>query len=91
ADGKSAAANVEGDTNITISGGDIEGNIYAGGLVDVENGGTANVTGNSTVTFLNGSTFAKDVYGTSKVNSALANNDASKKSTLAFGNDKEKF
>ncbi|RGJ27136.1 beta strand repeat-containing protein, partial [Fusobacterium varium] len=91
ADGKSAAANVEGDTNITISGGDIEGNIYAGGLVDVENGGTANVTGNSTVTFLNGSTFAKDVYGTSKVNSVLANNDASKKSTLAFGNDKEIF
>ena len=91
ADGKSAAANVEGDTNITISGGDIEGNIYAGGLVDVENGGTANVTGNSTVTFLNGSTFANSVYGTSKVNSALANNDASKKSTLAFGNDKEKF
>ena len=91
ADGKSAAANVEGDTNITISGGNIKGNIYAGGLVDVENGGTANVTGNSTVTFLNGSTFAKDVYGTSKVNSALANNDASKKSTLAFGNDKEKF
>ena len=91
ADGKSAAANVEGDTNITISGGNIKGNIYAGGLVDVENGGTANVTGNSTVTFLNGSTFAKDVYGTSKVNSTLANNDASKKSTLAFGNDKEKF
>ena len=82
-------ANVNGDTNITISGGDIEGNIYAGGLA--ENGGTANVTGNSTVTFLNGSTFAKDVYGTSEVNSALANNDASKKSTLAFGNDKEKF
>ncbi|MDY4006100.1 MAG: autotransporter outer membrane beta-barrel domain-containing protein, partial [Fusobacterium varium] len=91
ADGQSAAAHVEGDTNITISGGDIEGNIYAGGLVDVENGGTANVTGNSTVTFLNGSTFAKDVYGTSKVNSVLANNDASKKSTLAFGNDKEIF
>ena len=91
ADGKSAAANVEGDTNITISGGNIKGNIYAGGLVDVENGGTANVTGNSTVTFLNGSTFANSVYGTSKVNSALANNDASKKSTLAFGNDKEKF
>ena len=91
ADGKSAAANVEGDTNITISGGNIKGNIYAGGLVDVENGGTANVTGNSTVTFLNGSTFAKDVYGTSKVNSVLANNDASKKSTLAFGNDKEIF
>ncbi|WP_462335787.1 autotransporter domain-containing protein [Fusobacterium varium] len=89
ADGKSAAANVEGDTNISISGGDIEGNIYAGGLA--ENGGTANVTGNSTVTFLNGSTFAKDVYGTSKVNSVLANNDASKKSTLAFGNDKEIF
>ena len=82
-------ANVEGDTNITISGGDIGGNIYAGGLA--ENGGTANVTGNSTVTFLNGSTFAKDVYGTSKVNSVLANNDASKKSTLAFGNDKEIF
>ena len=91
ADGKSAAANVEGDTNITISGGNIKGNIYAGGLVDVENGGTANVTGNSTVTFLNGSTFANSVYGTSKVNSTLANNDASKKSTLAFGNDKEKF
>lgn len=89
ADGSSATANVNGDTNITISGGDIEGNIYAGGLA--ENGGTANVTGNSTVTFLNGSTFAKDVYGTSKVNSVLANNDASKKSTLAFGNDKEKF
>ncbi|AVQ30399.1 autotransporter domain-containing protein [Fusobacterium varium] len=82
-------ANVNGDTNITISGGDIEGNIYAGGLA--ENGGTANVTGNSTVTFLNGSTFANSVYGTSEVNSALANNDASKKSTLAFGNDKEKF
>ena len=91
ADGKSAAANVEGDTNITISGGNIKGNIYAGGLVDVENGGTANVTGNSTVTFLNGSTFANSVYGTSKVNSVLANNDASKKSALAFGNDKEKF
>ncbi|MCF2674767.1 beta strand repeat-containing protein, partial [Fusobacterium varium] len=89
ADGSSATANVNGDTNITISGGDIEGNIYAGGLA--ENGGTANVTGNSTVTFLNGSTFAKDVYGTSKVNSVLANNDASKKSTLAFGNDKEIF
>ena len=82
-------ANVNGDTNITISGGDIGGNIYAGGLA--ENGGTANVTGNSTVTFLNGSTFANSVYGTSEVNSALANNDASKKSTLAFGNDKEKF
>ncbi|MEQ3307893.1 autotransporter domain-containing protein [Fusobacterium varium] len=91
ADGSSATANVNGDTNITISGGDIGGNIYAGGLVDVENGGTANVTGNSTVTFLNGSTFANSVYGTSEVNSTLANNDASKKSTLAFGNDKEKF
>ncbi|MCF2674768.1 beta strand repeat-containing protein, partial [Fusobacterium varium] len=89
ADGSSATANVNGDTNITISGGDIGGNIYAGGLA--ENGGTANVTGNSIVTFLNGSTFANSVYGTSKVNSALANNDASKKSTLAFGNDKEKF
>ena len=91
ADGSSATANVDGDTNITISGGNIKGNIYAGGLVDVENGGTASVTGNSTVTFLNGSTFANDVYGTSKVNSVLANNDTSKKSTLAFGNDKEKF
>ena len=83
ADGSSTTANVIGDTNITISGGDIKGNIYAGGLA--ENGGTADVTGNATVTFLNGSTFAKNVYGLGK--------DASEtsKSTLAFGNDTEKF
>lgn len=81
--GKTTEAKVDGDTNITISGGDIKGNIYAGGLA--ENGGTADVTGNATVTFLNGSTFAKNVYGLGK--------DASEtsKSTLAFGNDKEKF
>lgn len=81
--GKTTEAKVDGDTNITISGGDIKGNIYAGGLA--ENGGTADVTGNATVIFLNGSTFAKNVYGLGK--------DASEtsKSTLAFGNDKEKF
>lgn len=83
ADGSLTTANVDGDTNITISGGDIKGNIYAGGLT--ENGGTADVTGNATVTFLTGSTFAKNVYGLGK--------DASEtsKSTLAFGNDTEKF
>ncbi|WP_462350928.1 autotransporter domain-containing protein [Fusobacterium varium] len=94
ADGKSAAANVEGDTNITISGGDIGGNIYAGGLVDVENGGTANVTGNSTVTFLNGSTFANSVYGLIKnivIDEISDDTKTESKSTLAFGNDKEKF
>lgn len=83
ADGKSATANVEGDTNITISGGDIKGNIYAGGLT--ANGGTANVTGNAVVTFLNGSTFANKVFGTGGT-APLTN-----KSTLAFGNDKEIF
>ncbi|RGJ30117.1 beta strand repeat-containing protein, partial [Fusobacterium varium] len=94
ADGKSAAANVEGDTNITISGGDIEGNIYAGGLVDVENGGTANVTGNSTVTFLNGSTFANHVSGLIKnivIDEISDDTKTESKSTLAFGNDKEIF
>lgn len=80
ADGKSATANVEGDTNITISGGDIKGNIYAGGLT--ANGGTADVTGNAVVTFLNGSTFANKVFGTAPLTN---------KSTLAFGNDKEIF
>lgn len=83
ADGKSATANVEGDTNITISGGDIKGNIYAGGLT--ANGGTADVTGNAVVTFLNGSTFANKVFGTGGT-APLTN-----KSTLAFGNDKEIF
>lgn len=83
ADGESATANVEGDTNITISGGDIKGNIYAGGLT--ANGGTADVTGNAVVTFLNGSTFANKVFGTGGT-APLTN-----KSTLAFGNDKEIF
>ncbi len=81
--GKTTEANVIGDTNITISGGDIKGDIYAGGLSEDE--GKVDVTGNATVTFLNGSTFAKNVYGLGK--------DASEtsKSTLAFGNDTEKF
>lgn len=83
ADGESATANVEGDTNITISGGDIKGNIYAGGLT--ASGGTADVTGNAVVTFLNGSTFANKVFGTGGT-APLTN-----KSTLAFGNDKEIF
>lgn len=83
ADGESATANVEGDTNITISGGDIKGNIYAGGLT--ASGGTADVTGNAVVTFLNGSTFANKVFGTGGT-APLIN-----KSTLAFGNDKEIF
>lgn len=83
ADGESATANVEGDTNITISGGDIKGNIYAGGLT--ASGGTADVTGNAVVTFLNGSIFANKVFGTGGT-APLTN-----KSTLAFGNDKEIF
>ncbi len=83
ADGESATANVEGDTNITISGGDIKGNIYAGGLT--ASGGTADLTGNAVVTFLNGSTFANKVFGTGGT-APLTN-----KSTLAFGNDKEIF
>ena len=92
ADGKSATANVEGDTNITISGGDIKGNIYAGGFS--ENGGTADVTGNAVVTFLNGSTFAKHVSGLIKntaTKGTLGGAKTESKSTLAFGNDKEKF
>lgn len=92
ADGKSATANVEGDTNITISGGDIKGNIYAGGFS--ENGGTADVTGNAVVTFLNGSTFAKHVSGLIKntaTKGRLGGAKTESKSTLAFGNDKEKF
>lgn len=83
ADGESATANVEGDTNIAISGGDIKGNIYAGGLT--ASGGTADLTGNAVVTFLNGSTFANKVFGTGGT-APLTN-----KSTLAFGNDKEIF
>lgn len=92
ADGKSATANVEGDTNITISGGDIKGNIYAGGLT--ANGGTADVTGNAVVTFLNGSTFANHVSGLIKNIVTYGISDDTKtesKSTLAFGNDKEIF
>ncbi|WP_294662208.1 autotransporter domain-containing protein [uncultured Fusobacterium sp.] len=92
ADGKSATANVEGDTNITISGGDIKGNIYAGGLT--ANDGTADVTGNAVVTFLNGSTFANHVSGLIKNIVTYGISDDTKiesKSTLAFGNDKEKF
>lgn len=92
ADGSSTTANVDGDTNITISGGDIKGNIYAGGLT--ENGGTADVTGNATVTFLTGSTFKNHVSGLIK-NTATEEMDAKPKteanSTLAFGNDTEKF
>ena len=92
ADGESATANVEGNTNITISGGDIKGNIYAGGLT--ANGGTADVTGNAVVTFLNGSTFANHVSGLIKNIVTDGISDDAKiesKSTLAFGNDKEKF
>lgn len=92
ADGESATANVEGDTNITISGGDIKGNIYAGGLT--ANDGTADVTGNAVVTFLNGSTFANHVSGLIKNIVTDGISDDAKiesKSTLAFGNDKEKF
>lgn len=77
ADGSSATANVDGDANITISGGDIKGNIYAGGLS--ENEGTSKVTGKSTVTFLDGSTFANKVQG------------AANTSTLAFGNANKQF
>lgn len=94
ADGSLATANVEGDTNITISGGDIQGDIYAGGLVDLENGGTANVTGNAVVTFLNGSTFANKVSGLIKniVTDGISDDaKTDSKSTLAFGNDTEKF
>lgn len=92
ADGESATANVEGNTNITISGGDIKGNIYAGGLT--ANGGTADVTGNAVVTFLNGSTFANHVSGLIKniVTDGISDDTKTEsKSTLAFGNDKEKF
>lgn len=92
ADGESATANVEGDTNITISGGDIKGNIYAGGLT--ANGGTADVTGNAVVTFLNGSTFANHVSGLIKniVTDGISDDTKTEsKSTLAFGNDKEIF
>jgi len=92
ADGKSATANVEGDTNITISGGDIKGNIYAGGLT--ANGGTADVTGNAVVTFLNGSTFANHVSGLIKniVTDGISDDTKTEsKSTLSFGNDKEIF
>ncbi|WP_176891918.1 MULTISPECIES: autotransporter domain-containing protein [Fusobacterium] len=92
ADGKSATANVEGDTNITISGGDIKGNIYAGGLT--ASGGTADVTGNAVVTFLNGSTFANHVSGLIKniVTDGISDDTKTEsKSTLSFGNDKEIF
>lgn len=92
ADGESATANVEGDTNITISGGDIKGNIYAGGLT--ANGGTADVTGNAVVTFLNGSTFANHVSGLIKniVTDGISDDTKTEsKSTLSFGNDKEIF
>lgn len=87
--GSSTTANVDGDTNITISGGDIKGDIYAGGLA--ENGGTADVTGNATVTFLNGS---NHVYGLIKniVTDGISDDaKTDSKSTLAFGNDTEKF
>ena len=77
ADGAGAVANVEGDTNIIISGGNIQGDIYAGGLS--KDGGTAEVTGKSTVTFLDGSTFANKVQGTANT------------STLAFGNADKQF
>lgn len=92
--GKTTEANVDGDTNITISGGDIKGDIYAGGLA--ENGGTADVTGNATVTFLNGSNLdgSNHVYGLIKniVTDGISDDaKTDSKSTLAFGNDKEKF
>lgn len=90
--GKTTEANIIGDTNITISGGDIKGDIYVGGVA--ENGGTADVTGNATVTFLTGSTFKNHVSGLIK-NTLLNGIDEEpkieSKSTLAFGNDKEKF
>ena len=92
--GKTTEANVIGDTNITISGGDIKGDIYAGGLA--ENGGTADVTGNATVTFLNGSNLdgSNHVYGLIKniVTDGISDDaKTDSKSTLAFGNDTEKF
>lgn len=92
ADGSSTTAKVDGDTNITISGGDIKGDIYAGGLSEDE--GKVDVTGNATVTFLTGSTFKNHVSGLIK-NTLLNGIDEEpkieSKSTLAFGNDKEKF
>lgn len=92
--GKTTEANVIGDTNITISGGDIKGDIYVGGVA--ENGGTADVTGNATVTFLNGSNLdgSNHVYGLIKNIGTDGISDDAKtdsKSTLAFGNDTEKF
>ena len=68
-DGGDANASVNGNTNIVINGGTVNGNVYGGGRAEdgsnsIGSGGhaTANVNGNTNVT-VNGGTIKGNVYG----------------------------
>lgn len=78
AQGKGATADVTRNSFVTIAGGKITGNIYAGGFG--QDGGTAQVQGTATVTFLADIGFEGTVDGSN-----------AKTSVLAFGDDSAVF